>query len=100
MTSHDVGAPIRSPEGTVACQIADQVVELPPFMGVLKHPDREQLRALVADPDVARKYTREAHRRLLGSALRRFPRTWLVACLDDAPLTDGRRRALRFMLAA
>ena len=41
----------------------------------------------------------QALRRLPWSALRRFPRTWLLACLPDADLTEGRRRALEFMLA-
>lgn len=82
----------------VRCTIEGQTLELPVFMGVLKHPSLDQLRDLLADPVVAAKYTREALRRLPWSALRRFPHGWLTACLPGAGLSDGRRRAVEFML--
>ena len=89
-----------TPRGVVACEVDGKRIELPVFAGVLKHPTEEQLRTLLVDPDTAHKYTREALRRLPWSALRRFPRDWLLACLPGAALPEPRRRALEFMLAA
>lgn len=80
--------------GVVVCE----GIELPVFAGVLKHPTEEQLRVLLLDPDNARKYTREALRKLPWIALREFPRDWLLGCLSDTSLPEGRRRALEFML--
>ncbi len=85
--------------GTVTCSIDGHSIELPMFMGVLKHPSVEQLRDLLLDPLIAGKYTREAIRKLPWNALRQFPRSWLVACLPGATLPEGRRRAVEFMLA-
>jgi hypothetical protein len=87
-----------APVGTVVCDVDGEVLELPVFVGVLKHPDADQLRELLADPIVVHKYTCEALRRLPWSALRRFPRKWLAACLPRAGLPAGRRRAVEFML--
>ena len=39
--------------GIVTCTIDGHRVELPVFMGVLKHPSVEQLRDLLIDPLVA-----------------------------------------------
>jgi hypothetical protein len=74
------------------------VVELPVFAGILKHPDVDQLALLLRDPAVARKYAHEALRKAPWSALRQFPRQWLLARLGEATLPEGRRRALEFML--
>lgn len=87
-----------SSRGTVVCEVDGEHLELPVFAGVLKHPTEDQLRALLADPDNARKYTSEALRKLPWKALREFPRAWLRRCLPRAAVPDGRRRALEFML--
>lgn len=73
-------------------------LEVPVFAGILKHPTSEELAELLTDPAVVRKYTHEALRKAPWSALRRFPRDWLVACLRDAKLPDSRRRALELLL--
>jgi hypothetical protein len=89
------------PSGTVTCHTAaGEHLELPIFAGILKHPRDDQLADLLTDPVVARKYTCEALRKAPWSALRRFPRAWLLACLQQASLPDGRRRALALMLGA
>ncbi len=87
-----------TPSGMVARTVDEQQLRVPVFAGVLKHPTLPQLRELLSDPVVVRKYTREALRRLPWIALRRFPRSWLAACLPSADLSEGRRRALEFML--
>ncbi len=87
------------PSGTVACTTGTgEPLELPVFAGILKHPSAEQLAALLLDPVVVRKYTLEALRVAPWSALRRFPRAWLLACLPDATLSEGRRQAVELML--
>ena len=89
------------PSGTVTCVVApgEPPLEVPVFGGILKHPTTEQLAELLTDPVVVRKYTLEALRKAPWSALRRFPRGWLIACLRDARLPDGRRRALELLLS-
>lgn len=87
-----------APRGVVVCEIGGRAIELPIFAGVLKHPTEAQLRELLVDPDNARKYTFEALRKLPWSALRKFPADWLRACLEEALLPDGRRRAVEFLL--
>jgi hypothetical protein len=89
-----------SPHGSVETEVDGRLVELPIFAGVLKHPTEEQLRELLRDPRNARKYTREALRKLPWNALRRFPKDWLRLCLADAVLPEARRRALEHMLSA
>jgi hypothetical protein len=87
------------PSGFVTCTTEDgEHVELPVVAGILKHPTLEQLARLLEDPVVARKYTHEALRRAPWSAVRRFPRAWLLAHLAEATLPEGRRRALELML--
>ena len=75
-------------------------MQLPVIPGILKHPKIQDLRRMLKDPAVARKYTLEALRVAPWPALRLFPRWWLLQCLDEAQLREGRRRALVFMLAA
>jgi hypothetical protein len=87
-----------TPRGVVQCEIDGRTLDVPVFMGVLKHPDEDQLRALLSDPKNLRKYTVEALRKLPWSALRRFPRGWLHACLQESALPEGRRKAIEFML--
>jgi hypothetical protein len=86
------------PSGVVACVIDDVPMEIPVFGGILKHPTIEQLRELLADPDVVRRYACEALRKAPWNALRSFPRGLLIACLPVANLSDGRRRALELLL--
>jgi hypothetical protein len=73
-------------------------VEVPVFAGILEHPDVDQLVELLRDPSVVRKYAHEALRKAPWTALRQFPRQWLLARLEEATLPEGRRRALEFML--
>lgn len=87
-----------APAGMVVCTVDERQLQLPVFAGVLKHATLPQLRELLTDPVVVHKYTREALRRLPWIALRRFPRSWLTTCLPSASLSEGRRRALEFML--
>ena len=89
--------------GTVTCSLeTGEVLVLPVYCGILKHPTAEELVVLLGDPIVARKYTREALRKAPWRALREFPRAWLLACLAECvameSLAAGRVRALRFML--
>ena len=85
--------------GVIECQIEGTTVTLPVFAGVLKHPTERQLRELLASPEVARKYTCEALRKLPWRALRQFPHDWLRACIPISRLSEPRRRAVEFMLA-
>jgi hypothetical protein len=88
------------PAGVVACTMENgEVLPLPVFGGILKHPDIEQLKALLRDPKVVCKYTDLALRKAPWTALRLFPRGLLLARLDVAALPAGRRRALEFMLS-
>lgn len=82
----------------VQCDIDGASISLPLFVGVLKHPTERQLRELLIRPEVARKYTHEALRKLPWPALREFPHDWLRACLPQSNLSDARRRAVEFML--
>jgi hypothetical protein len=85
--------------GTVALTTEDgEIIEIPVVAGILKHLDVGQLTQMVRDPAVARKYTDEALRKAPWSALRRFPRPWLLARLKESKLPEGRRRALEFLL--
>jgi len=87
--------------GVVACATAaGEIVALPVFAGILKHPDPDQLVELLADPAVARQYTCEALRKAHWNLLRQFPRAWLMECLPRARLPAGRRRALALLLGA
>jgi hypothetical protein len=82
----------------VCCEIEGVSISLPVFVGVLKHPTERQLCELLTRPEVARKYTCEALRKLPWSALRQFPLDWLRACLVVSRLPEPRRRAVEFML--
>ena len=85
--------------GTVHCDIDGVSVPLPVFVGVLKHPTERQLCELLTRPEIARKYTYEALRKLPWPALRQFPHHWLRACLPASRLSEPRRRAVEFMLS-
>lgn len=83
----------------VECVVDGTLVALPLFVGVLKHPTEAQLRDLLRHPEVARKYTCEALRKLPWTALDQFPRNWLQSCLAASKLPEGRRRAVEFMMS-
>lgn len=83
----------------VHCDIDGESIPLPVFVGVLKHPTERQLCELLTRPEVARKYTHEALRKLPWPALRQFPHRWLRSCLPTSGLQESRRRAVEFMLA-
>jgi hypothetical protein len=84
--------------GSVVCSIDGVPLDVPVFGGILKHPTIDQLDELLRDPVVVRKYTREALRLAPWCALRKFPRSLLIACLRQTALPDGRRRAVELML--
>jgi len=83
----------------VRCDIDGVSIALPVFVGVLKHPTERQLYELLTRPEVARKYTYEALRKLPWPALRQFPHHWLRSCLPASSLPAPRRRAVEFMLS-
>jgi predicted RNA polymerase sigma factor len=85
--------------GSTRCTLpTGESIDIPVVPGILKHPRVDELFALLADAGAARKYTQEALRVAPWSALKEFPRAWLLACLRDAPLSRSRRRALEFLL--
>jgi len=84
----------------VTCQLpSGESVQLPVIPGILKHPRPDQLRAMLAKPGVAEKYTMEALRKAAWPILRQFPRAWLRQCLDRAVLKPSRRKAIGFLLS-
>lgn len=84
----------------VACELASgERIEVPVIPGILKHPHPDQLPALLANPRVAEKYTREALRKAAWPVLCQFPREWLRRCLDQSALPSARREALAFLLS-
>jgi hypothetical protein len=88
------------PRGTTILRKPDgSTVELPVVPGILKHLDEVELARLLANPDVALKYTLEALRIAPWQVLRHFPRGWLLECLPKANLPEGRARAVEFMLS-
>jgi len=85
--------------GTVRCRMGDgRSVAIPVVPGLLKHPSVPDLKALLRQPAVARKYTAEALRRAPWRVLERFPRRWLLELLPGARVRPARRRALEFLL--
>ncbi len=86
------------PSGNVTCVVDGAPVDVPVFGGILKHLAIEQLRELLTDPSVTRRYTCEALRKAPWHALRCFPRALLIASLPVANVPDGRRRALELLL--
>src|SRR5215831_21326119 len=85
--------------GVVLCDVDGVSIALPVFVGVLKHPTEGQLCELLTRPEVARKYTYAALRKLPWPALRQFPHHWLRSCLPASGLQEPRRRAVEFMLS-
>ncbi len=82
------------------CVLPDgQTVRIPVYPGILKHLMPAELRRLLKDADVARKYTVEALRIAPWPVLREFPGDWLRLCLPDARLSPRRAHALAFLLS-
>jgi len=89
---------VRS-RGTVRCTLPKgPEIRVPVVPGILKHPTVEQLRKMLKDPDVVRKYTIAALREAPWSVLREFPTDWLKRCLPDAHLNTRRAEAVAFLL--
>lgn len=85
--------------GIATCALpTGEEIALPVVQGILKHPASGVLRELLKNPDVARKYTREALRVAPWSVLREFPRFWLNSMMKEANIRLERARALNFML--
>lgn len=84
--------------GTVACTMDGHSQEIPVVPGILKHPTLDQLRKLLEDPLVVRRYVREALARAPWSVLSHFPRALLKRALAQERLRPERRRALEFLL--
>jgi hypothetical protein len=88
------------PVGTVRCAVSGgKALTIPVFPGVLKHPSASELPRLLKKPAVLRKYTIQALRTAAWPILREFPKAWLLTCLPDAGLREGRERAIRFLLS-
>lgn len=93
--------PIRyvTPTKSAAYALPDgRTITVPLVPGILKHPAESDLPEILARPNALRKYTVEALRRAPWQVLSKFPREWLLECLDEASLRPGRRAALLFML--
>ena len=84
-------ADVRLPDGTI--------LRIPVITGILKHLTQDRLVSLLQRPEVLHKYTREALRVVGWSALRLFPRDWLLDNLPDANVRPGRAAAIRFLLS-
>ena len=85
--------------GMLPVQVSpERIVTVPVFAGILKHPTPDRLPELLRNPDVLRKYTREALRIAAWHLLREFPRDWLLENLPAAGVRPGRRKALEFLL--
>jgi len=85
--------------GTITCKMPSGLdVTLPIVPGILKHPTPEMLPSLLVKPEVAWKYTTEALRKASWPVLRLFPKAWLLHCLPEARLSEGRTAALNFLL--
>ena len=88
--------PIR----TVECRLpSGQTITVPVVPGILKHPRPDELAEILTRPDAVRKYTIEALRKAAWPILEQFPRSWLIECLDRAPMKEPRRKALVFLLS-
>ena len=85
-------------EGTVQVALEGEQLEIPVIPGLLKHLTTTELRPLLHDPEVLRKYTLEALRLAPWQVLREFPRPWVRRCLPEAGLSPERRDAIEFLL--
>jgi len=86
--------------GVVTCRLATgEEVEVPVVPGLLKHPTLDQLREMLKDPDVVKKYTVAALCKASWPVLRQFQRAWLRECIAEADLDPRRRRALEFLIS-
>lgn len=88
------------PTQWVECRLpSGRTVTVPVVPGILKHPLPDQLPELLTRPAAMEKYTTEALRKASWPILAQFPRSWLIECLDRAPMKPSRRRALAFLLS-
>ena len=86
--------------GTVGARTKmGQIIQIPVFPGILKHPTVDALPGLLAGPAVVRKYTIEALRIAAWPLLRQFPREWLLELAPQADIRPGRLRALEYLLS-
>lgn len=74
-------------------------IEIPLFPGILKHLSVQDLPKVVESQATLLKYTGEALKSAPWPVLREFPRSWLLACLDEVEMRNGRRLALEFLLS-
>ena len=79
--------------------LGGEEIEIPLFPGILKHLTVQELPKVAASPAALRKYTREALKSAPWPVLREFPRSWLLTCLQEVEIREGRRRALEFLLS-
>ena len=85
--------------GSTECILSDgTAIRLPVFPGILKHPRPSELFALIQGEDAARKYTCVALEKAAWQVLKEFPRGWLIKCLEEVRLREGRRQALSYLL--
>lgn len=85
--------------GFSACRLSSgEIIQVPVFPGILKHPMPKQLPELLQDERVARKYTVLALQKAGWPVLRRFPREWLLVCMERASLRPLRKQALLHLL--
>ena len=85
--------------GSVPCQLpSGEEVNVPVFIGILKHPTKDELYHLLRNHAVAKKYTIEALRIAPWQVLKHFPNKWLLECLSDALLPAPRKRAVEYLL--
>ena len=84
----------------VECRLpSGMIVTVPVVPGIPKHPLPDQLPEILARPAAMEKYTTEALRKAAWPILAQFPRSWLIECLDRAPMKPSRRKALAFLLS-
>ena len=84
----------------VECRLpTGRTVTVPVVPGILKHPRPDQLPEILTRPAAMEKYTTEALRKAAWPILAQFPRSWLIECLDRAPMRSSRRKALTFLLS-
>ena len=74
-------------------------IKIPLFPGILKHLSVQDLPKVTKSRSTLIKYTREALKSAPWPVLREFPRSWLLACLAEVEMREGRRRALEFLLS-
>lgn len=86
--------------GTATFRVAEgEEIEIPLFPGILKHLSVQELPKVAGSQAALLKYTREALKSAPWPVLREFPRSWLLACMEEVEIREGRRCALEFLLS-